>query len=168
MKKILLKIIIYFRKVNIYQSKNNLRKKSFKNFKLFEFESFEKISSKKIQYFLKKNNLIKNFTNGNKLLALKKKNSFVALGWKNNTSSYWKISEIDKYVFFKKKIILFNFFVFKKYRQKGYYSKMLSLIKNLNTKKKFIIYALDSNKISNKGIIKADFKLLKRISKFND
>lgn len=168
MKKILLIILAYFRKVNIYQSKKNLKKKFFKDLKLFEFDSFKKVNSKKIQSFLKKNNLIKDFNDGSKLLALKKKNSFVALGWKKNISSFWKISEIDKYVNFKKKIILFNFWVFKKYRQKGYYSKMLSLIKNLNTKKKFIIYALDSNKSSNKGIIKADFKLIKKISKFND
>ena len=168
MKKILLKIIIYFRKVNIYQSKKNQKKIYFKNLKLIEFDSIKKIKSKKILFFLRKRNLIKNFTQGSKLLVLKKNNSLLALGWKNNTISRWNISEIDKYVFFKRKIILFNFWVFKKYREKGYYSKMLYLIKNLNTKKKFIIYALDSNKISNKGITKANFKLINQISKLND
>ena len=168
MKKILLKIIIYFRKVNIYQSKRNKKKIYFKNLKLIEFDSIKKIKSKKIQFFLRKKNLIKNFTQGSKLLVLKKNNSLVALGWKNNTISHWNISEIEKHVFFKRKIILFNFWVFKKYREKGYYSKMLYLIKNLNTKKKFIIYALDSNKISNKGIKKANFKLINQISKLND
>lgn len=167
-KEFLLKIIIFFRRVNIYQSKKNYTKIYFKNLKLIEINSFKDVKSKKIKRYLINRNLLDRFYEKNTLIVLKKNKSFIAAGWKNSISSNWKISEINKHIFFKNKIILFDFWVLKEHRNKGYYSKMLQLIKNLNTKKKFIIYSIDTNLISVKGILKADFKLVKTISKCND
>lgn len=167
-KKFLFKIIIYFRKVNLYHSKNNKKKIYFKNFKLLEFNSIDKIKSNKIKNYLKKRNLLKRFNERSVLIVLKKNKSYSAVGWKNSICTNWNISEINRKIFFKNRIILFDFWVFKEYRNKGHYSKMLQLIKNINTKKKFIIYSLNTNLSSIKGILNANFKLLKEISKFND
>ena len=168
MKKLLLKIIKFFGIINIYQSKNNAKIFFFKNLKLKEYYSIDEISSKKIKNYLKSRNLLNRFSEGNTLCTLKKGQLTIGLGWKNNNSSNWYISEVDKYFLLKNKIILFDFWMFKQYRKKGYYSKMLFLIKNEITKKKFIIYSLSTNKSSIKGILRAGFKLKKKISKFND
>lgn len=167
-KSFLLKILVYFRKINIYELKKNHKKIYFDDLELIEFNSIRKIKSKKIKLYLKTKNLFKRFVEKNVLLVLKKGKLDLAVGWKNCSILQWKISEINKTIFFKNKIILFDFWVFREHRNKGYYSKMLLLIKNINTKKKFIIYSLSNNLMSIKGILKANFKLKNIISKIND
>ena len=168
MKKLLLSLIKIFRNINIYESKKNLSRLSFNNLELKEYNSIDRIRSKKIRDFLKIRNLLDRFSKGNSLYVLKKGLNFIGFGWKNSNSNHWYISEIDKYFYFKNKIILFDFWISKNFRNKGYYVKMLSLIKNKNTKKKFVIYSLSTNKESITGILNAGFKLKKILSKFND
>ena len=168
MKKLLLSLIKIFRNISIYESKKNVSRLSFNGLELKEYSSIDEIRSQKIRDFLKIRNLIDRFSKGNTLYVLKKGLNLIGFGWKNSNTSNWYISEIDKYFYFKNKIILFDFFIFKNFRNQGYYTKMLSLIKNKNTKKKFIIYTLSTNKKSIKGILKAGFKLKKKLSKFND
>lgn len=168
MREFLSKVIKFFRVINIYHSKNNNRKILFKNLELKKYISIKEVKSKKIKEYLKRRNIINRFLQGCVLFALKKGKIVIGLGWKSENSLYWHISEIDKYFFAKNRIILFDFWVFKEYRKKSYYSKMLLLIKNQITNKKFIIYSLITNKNSIKGILKAGFKFDRKISKFND
>ena len=72
----------------------------------------------------------------------------------------WHITEINKNQI-KNKVLLYDFFTFKKYRNRGYYAKILKLIRNLNTKNKFWIYCLSNNYSSKKGIENSNFKFIK-------
>lgn len=165
MKIFLLKLIAYFRQVNIYQSKKNNKKIFFRNLKLLKFNSIHQVKFKKIKLYLKNKNLIHRFSEGSVLFVLKKKNLLIGLGWQNSKKLFWDILEIRKKILFKNKIILFDFFIFNQYRKKGYYSKMLFLIKNQDVKRKFIIYALKTNKNSIRGILKANFRFKTKIKK---
>lgn len=168
MKKLIFRIITFFRCVNIYQSKSNNKKIFFKYLKLKEYRYINQIKSKKIKNYLRSRNLLNRLSEGNTLCVLKKNQTYLGIGWKNDNSNCWYIYEIDKFLYFKNKIVLFDFCVFNKFRQKGYYSKMLLLIKNEITKKEFIIYSLITNKQSIKGILKAGFKLKRKMTKLND
>ena len=75
----------------------------------------------------------------------------------------WHISEIGKEIDVKNKILLYDFFTLKEFRNRGYYTKILRLIKNFNTNKKFWIYCLSTNYSSKKGITNSNFKLIKTI-----
>ena len=77
----------------------------------------------------------------------------------------WHITEINKKIKIKNKVLLYDFFTFKKYRNRGYYAKILKLIRNLNTKNKFWIYCLSNNYSSKKGIENSNFKFIKKIEK---
>ena len=89
-----------------------------------------------------------------------KKNSSV---WDGNGAS-WKIDEINKRISLNGKILLWDFVTLSKFRNKGFYSKLLLLIKNLNTKKIFLIYCLKNNNASKAGILNSKFKLKKKIN----
>ena len=52
--------------------------------------------------------------------------------------SIWNVSEIEKKINIKNKILLYDFFTVKEFRNQGNYSKILQLIKNLNTNKKVL------------------------------
>ena len=82
-----------------------------------------------------------------------------------NKNSNWLITEINRKINIKNTIILYDFFTFPKLRNKGYYSKILELIKNIKTNKTFIIYSLKRNKKSCKGILKAKFFLNKKMKR---
>ena len=77
----------------------------------------------------------------------------------------WYVAEIDKEIEIKNKILLYDFFTSERNRNRGYYAKLLKLIKNYNTKKNFWIYCLSNNYSSKKGIENSNFKLLKKIKK---
>ena len=55
----------------------------------------------------------------------------------------------------KKTLILYDFFTEIKLRNRGFYTKILNLIKNTKTRNKFLIYCLKNNESSKKGIKKA-------------
>ena len=77
----------------------------------------------------------------------------------------WKITEVNEEIYLKNKILLYDFFTFVKFRNKGFYSKILNLIKNIKTKKTFLIYCLKSNAASKKGILNSKFVLIKKVKK---
>ena len=85
------------------------------------------------------------------------------MGWMFNGSS-WHIDEINKKIKLNGKILLWDFITFSKFRNKGFYCKLLLLIKNLNTKKFFLIYCLKNNNASKAGILNSQFKLKKKIN----
>ena len=84
------------------------------------------------------------------------------MGWMNEGIT-WHIGEKNKKIDIKDKILLFDFYTLEKFQNKGYYNKLLNLIKNLKTKKIFLIYSLKRNKASVKGILRSNFKLKKII-----
>ena len=65
----------------------------------------------------------------------------------------------------KNTIILYDFFTFLNFRRKGYYTKILKLIKNIRTTKTFIIYSLKTNKKSCNGILKSNFILKNKMKR---
>ena len=90
------------------------------------------------------------------------KNDLVCVGWMY-VGRMWHITEIDCKIHIKNKILLYDFFTFEKFRNRGFYSKILILIKNLKTNKNFLIYCLSNNKASKRGIENSKFILLKKI-----
>ena len=71
------------------------------------------------------------------------------MGWMYEGSN-WHISEINKKINIENKLLLFDFFTKKKFRNKGYYQKILNLIKNFKNQKIFLIYCLKNNFASRK------------------
>ena len=90
------------------------------------------------------------------------KKNIVSIGWMYEGKT-WYIEEVNKKITIKNKILLFDYKTFEKYQKKGFYVKILNLIKNMRTKKIFLIYCLKSNKASVKGIINSNFSLKKII-----
>ncbi len=163
-KKIIGNIISNFRVVNLYEAKKNKKKLFFKNFKIIKLNDiklarnrniFSKLNIKK-----KKTRFLKNHF----LLILYFKKDPVCMGWMYQGKK-WLISEINKEINIKGKILLYDFFTFKKFRNSGYYTIILKLTKNIKTNKNFLIYCLSSNLASKRGIVNAKFKLIKRLKK---
>ncbi len=166
----IIKIIKYFRsflrEIHLYESKKNKKKISFKNFKFSKYRKFESIKNKNLKKYVKLEKKRKRFKNNQTLLALYLKKDLVCVGWMY-LGQKWLISEIDYKLDIKNKILLYDFFTFKKFRNRGFYSKILNLTKNLKTDKNFLIYCLSTNKASKKGIENSNFILAKKIRKKN-
>ena len=164
----IIKIIKYFlsflREIHLYESKKNKKKISFRNFKFFKYRKFNSIKNEKLKKYVKFEKKKNRFNNNQTLLALFFKKDLVCVGWMY-LGQKWHISEIDYKIDIKNKILLYDFFTFKKFRNRGFYSKILILIKNIETKKIFLIYCLSTNKASKKGIENSNFELLKKIRK---
>ena len=159
-------LLSYFRTVCIFQSKKNLKFLNFKNIKLKKYEKYKSIDNSWLRNHLKENNKFKRFNRKINLVALFYQNEVVCIGWMS-LNSKWYISEIRKIYFKNNSIILFDFFTRPEFRNRGFYRKILLLIKNLNTKKFFVIYSLSSNKKSINGILNAKFKLIDQLKGFN-
>ena len=70
-------------------------------------------------------------------------------------------SEKNKTIDVKDGVILYDFYTQSKFRNKGYYQKLLACILNdIEPNSKAYIYALKSNVASNKAILKAGFELI--------
>ena len=156
-------ILSHFRTIYLYEGIKNKRRLKYRNYKFFTFKKLKSIKDKNIIKFLnseKKNR----FKNNKSLLVLYYKKKIVTTGWMYQ-GSIWNVSEIEKKINIKNKILLYYFFIFKEFRNQGNYSKILQLIKNLNTNKKFWIYCLSNNYSSKKGIENSSFRLIKTIRK---
>ena len=116
----------------------------------------DQINDHKIIQYLKKGDKHLRFKKKQVLLVLFHNKKSVCSGWMNKTSS-WLITEINKKINIRNTIILYDFFTFLNFRGKGYYTKILKLIKNIKTNKTFIIYSLKTNKKSCNGILKSNF-----------
>ena len=156
-------ILSYLRTIYLFEANKNQKKLKIKNFKLKIYKKFSSIKNKDLKKFLnfKKK---KRFREKQYLLVLYFKNNIVTIGWMYQGIK-WHITEINKDIEIKNKVLLYDFFTFKEFRNRGYYTKILKLIRNFNTKKKFWIYCLSNNYPSKKGIENSNFRLLKKIEK---
>ena len=161
-KKFLDYFLSYFRRIYIFESKKNSNILTFKNFKLKKYSSLRQIKNNELIRFIKKQKKTYRFKLKQKLLVLFYKKVFVCSGWIYE-GSFWKITEINQQIEIKGKILLFDFFTLPKYRNKGFYSKILLLIKNIRTNKIFLIYCLKNNTASKIGILNSKFRLIKQI-----
>ena len=156
-------ILSYTRTIYLFEANKNKKKLNLKDFKLKIFKKLNSIKNKDLINFLNFEKK-KRFKKKQYLLALYFKNNIVTTGWMYQGIK-WHITEIDKEIIIKNKVLLYDFFTFKKFRNRGYYAKILKLTRNFNTKKKFWIYCLSNNYSSRKGIENSNFKLLKKINK---
>ena len=144
-------------------NQRGIKKKIFyDNFFLKKYKSINSIKHKSIKKYLNNENRKERFKNNQILFVLFYKKKAVSFGWMNLKSS-WKITEINKIIFKKNTLILYDFFTDIKDRNKGYYTKILNLIKNIKTKNKFLIYCLKNNESSKRGISKAKFILVDKM-----
>ena len=144
-------------------NQRGIKKKIFyDNFVLKKYKSINSIKHKSIKKYLTNENRKERFKNNQILFVLFYKKKAVSFGWMNLKSS-WKITEINKIIFKKNTLILYDFFTDIKDRNKGYYTKILNLIKNIKTKNKFLIYCLKNNESSKRGISKAKFILVDKM-----
>tara|TARA_Y100000768_G_scaffold247761_1_gene188005 strand:- start:210 stop:707 length:498 start_codon:yes stop_codon:yes gene_type:complete len=153
----------FFRVIYVFESKKNNNKIKFKNFSLKKYELASEVKDKELKDYLIEEKKLKRIKKNQKLYVLFYKKKFVSMGWMYNGAS-WKIDEINKRISLNRKILLWDFVTLSKFRNKGFYSKLLLLIKNLNTKKIFLIYCLKNNNASKAGILNSKFKLKKKIN----
>ena len=151
-------ILTRLRTVCIFESKKNKKLIKYKNFSLKKYNSFNLIKNTELKNILLKEKKIKRFDFKQILLVLYYKKVFVCMGWMYEGSS-WHVTEVNKRIDIKNKLLLYDFFTKKKFRNKGFYSKTLNLIKNSKTRKVFLIYCLKSNIASKIGILKSNFEL---------
>ena len=100
------------------------------------------------------------------VLILKDKNTFIGSGWVYFGKKNWKITEINKTISLQNYYLLYDFNIVNKYRNVGYYSDFLRLIKNYFSRNNLCIYTTLNNYYSLKGIKSSGFSLHKIISKF--
>lgn len=148
--------ISFFNEIYIFESKCNKKNIRFENYFLKKYKVLSQIQDNKIIHHLKKDEKYLRFKKKQVLIVLFYKKKSVCSGWMNKGSN-WLITEINKKINITNTIVLYDFFTFQNLRKKGYYIKILKLIKNIKTNKTFIIYSLKSNKKSCKGILKANF-----------
>ena len=74
--------------------------------------------------------------------------------------------KLKKKILIKNYYLLYDFIIIKKYRNMGYYSDFLTLIKKKFSKNNLCIYTTINNFYSLKGIRSSGFFLRKIISKF--
>lgn len=157
MYRFLKKLISYFRTIEIYEKKTNQSTKNFKKFKLNIFDRFSKIKSKEIlSYFNIYKDKKKRFNQGLIFITLSFNGKLVSSGWLYRGRN-WKITEIDRKLNVKNKLVIFDFITPLVYRNKGYYTKLLKIILGKFNNKDILIYVLSSNTQSKKAIIKAGF-----------
>ena len=161
-KKFIKRILAFFNEIYIYESNKNKKKITYRNFSLKQFMSQNLIKDKTIYQYLKIGNKFKRFKKNQILFVLLFKKQPVCFGWMNKKPS-WKITEINKIIIKKDTFILYDFFTDLNFRNRGFYTKILNLIKNIKTNNKFFIYCLKNNENSKKGISNAKFILVDKI-----
>ena len=163
-KKLINNILSYFRTIYVFESKKNKKSLTYKDLKLKRYNKFGLINKRKLKDYINQEGKKKRFSHNQSLLVLYWKKDIVSVGWMYKGAK-WKITEVNEEIYLKNKILLYDFFTFVKFRNKGFYSKILNLIKNIKTKKTFLIYCLKSNAASKKGILNSKFVLIKKVKK---
>lgn len=164
LKKAIRSIISYFELVYFFEATKNSRRIYFKDLRLAEISSINKIKNNDLKKYLKKKNITTRFNKNTKLYVLFYKKLPVSLGWYYKGNS-WNISEIQRKINIKYHIMLFDFYTFPNFRNNGFYKKLLLLIRNKNFKKKFMIYCSLYNSTSKKGIIGAGFNFVYKLKR---
>jgi hypothetical protein len=163
------KVTKLFNVIYLYEHKNNFssytNSKSNKLIVVDSANKYHKINKK--YHFNLSLEKIKRFYKKDILFLLIKNNQLISSGWSTNyfTDSFY-IEEIDKKIFFSKSIVLYDFFTNVRFRNKRFYQLLLKIIRNYFKNKKLVIYSLNSNFSSNKGIIRSGFVLKKKLSFF--
>lgn len=162
---ILKKIFFYFRKVEIYEKKKVFSTYYSRSFKFKIYKKLHNIKNKKIlEYFKIYKDKKLRFKNNCLFLTLSFNKNLVSSGWLY-LGNRWKVTEIDKYINSKNKLVIFDFITPPRFRNKGNYTKLLKLICSKFKKKEILIYVLSTNKKSKKAIIKAGFKYRETLTK---
>jgi glycosyltransferase involved in cell wall biosynthesis len=163
------KVTKLFNVIYLYEHKNNFSSyTNSKSNKLIVVDSANKYQKINRKYHLNLSlEKIKRFYKKDILFLLIKNNQLISSGWSTNyfTDSFY-IEEIDKKIFFSKSIVLYDFFTDVRFRNKRFYQLLLKIIRNYFKNKKLVIYSLNSNFSSNKGIIRSGFVLKKKLSFF--
>ena len=108
----------------------------------------------------------KRFNNKSSFIVLKDNNNLIGSGWIYFGKKKWHISEVNRTISVKNYYLLYDFTIIKKYRNMGYYSDFLKLIKKNFFRCNLCIYTTLNNPYSFKGIRSSGFFLNKIISKF--
>jgi len=165
------KITKLFNVVNLYEHNNYFSLyTNFKSNKLIVVDDINKYQKINKKYHLNLSlEKIKRLYKKDILFLLIKNNQIISSGWATNclTDSFY-IEEINKKISFSKSIVLYDFSSNVRFRNKGYYQLLLKIIRNYFKNNKLVIYSLNSNFSSNKGIIKSGFVLKKKLSFFKN
>ena len=97
-------------------------------------------------------------------MTLSLNGKLVSSGWLFQGKN-WNITEIDRKLSVKNKLVIFDFITPLVYRNKGYYTKLLKIILGKFKKKDILIYVLSSNTHSKKAIKKAGFDFKYQLKK---
>ena len=119
----------------------------------------DEFSSLEINNFFLNYNLRTRFQRGDKISIIYNNNKIFSYGWIGLKDIL--IEEINVNLINKDKIILYDFFTFEEYRNKGYYFKNILNIATFFKEKDLYIYTTFLNTISKKVILKSGFKLNK-------
>lgn len=161
------KIKAYFQTVEIYYNKTILQPQLDEKYKITIYKSFDQVKDKKIlNYFDYFKNKKQRFEKKQYFIVMCSEEKLLSSGW-GFEGKNWYISEIDRKITLENEIVLFDFITATDQRNKGNYSKLLSLINYKFKGKKLIIYTLQNNVYSKKGILNAGFYLKKKLRKFN-
>ena len=161
------KILFYLRKIEVYEKKRVFSIGDSKKFKFKIYKKFINIKNKEIlEYFEIYKNKKLRFKNNCLFLTLSLNKDLVSSGWLY-TGNRWKITEIDKHIHYKNKLVIFDFITPTRFRNKGNYTKLLKLICSKFKKKEILIYTLSTNKKSKKAIIKAGFEYKETLKKLS-
>lgn len=164
MRKLIKKILCFFRTVIIFETKKNSNFRIPQNFKFTTVKSLKNIHSKEIlSYFRTYNMKKKRFGKNCIFLILKNDNKIVSSGWLYKGEDNWTIEEINQKIDISKKLLIFDFITPVIHRNKGYYTMLLKTISNKFKNKSILIYALSSNNRSIKAIKRAGFKFKKKL-----
>ena len=161
------KIKAYFQTVEIYYNKTTFRAQLDEKYKISIYKSLDQVKDKKIlEYFDYYKNKKKRFEKKQYFIAMCFEEKLLSSGW-GFEGKDWYISEIDRKITLDNEVMLFDFITAADQRNKGNYSNLLSLINYKFKGKKLIIYTLQNNIYSKRGILNAGFTLKKILRKFD-
>jgi glycosyltransferase involved in cell wall biosynthesis len=150
----------FFTIILVYNfSKKNFFLNSNEDFIFKIINNFDEFSSLEINNFFLNYDLRIRFQRGDKMSIIYNDNKIYSYGWIRSKDIL--IEEINFNLINKGNIILYDFFTFEEYRNKGYYFKNILNIANFFKEKDLYIYTTFLNIISKKVILKSGFNLNK-------
>jgi hypothetical protein len=150
----------FFTIILVYNfSKKNFFSNSNEDFIFKIINNFDEFSSLEINNFFLNFDLRIRFQRGDKMSIIYNDNKIYSYGWIRSKDIL--IEEINLNLINKGKIILYDFFTFEEYRNKGYYLKNILNIATFFKEKDLYIYTKFLNVISKKAILKSGFNLNK-------
>lgn len=100
----------------------------------------------------------KRFSDGAIFFAIHDQSAIISYGWGMKDNLFFPVEEIDVLITVPtNSLVLYDFFTYEKYRNKGYYKRLLYYILSSQMYDRFLIYALHNNISSIKAINKSGF-----------